>query len=319
MSDADQPNTHSELATLRSTLNHFADRRKRAAARLAQNPHREWSFALVGITTNVSQFSEDNLAHFRPVIEPPGEVELARTLRDSSLFGAIGRYSHLISHELTISMQPPPPTENGEAFSVGWWLISALRVKTRAEFLVPVAANYSWSVIAALADRQCEARLLEDVPQAPRLDEAITVCQADLDWAVSKVVTFAKMIEEPRFRLAVEALTTHPHLLNRRMMAAALWSGIESLIGARAELRYRIALCAAALLENRGPQRFERYTVIKKLYDVRSKAVHGSSISDSDLLRHIIETRKLLSDLIVHMVERGTVLSEAAIERNVLE
>lgn len=317
MSDAGFPKTKLDLGPLGSSLNNFADRRRRASDRLKENPHPEWSFALVGITTNVSQFSVDGLAHFRPVIEPPGEIELARALRDAHLFGAIGRYSHLISHELTISMRW---TEGGqEAFNHGWWLISALRVKTRAEFLVPVTANYSWSVIAALGDHQCEARLLEDVPQAPRLDEAVTICQIDLDWAFSKVTTFAKMLEEPRFRLAVEALTTHPHLLNRRMMAAALWSGIESLIGVNTELRYRISLCVASLLENRGPQRFERYTFIKKLYDFRSKAVHGSIISDSELRQHIIETRKLLSDLIVHMVERGAVLSEAEIERNVLD
>src|SRR5215211_5996085 len=103
------------------------------------------------------------------------------------------------------------------------------------------------------------------------------------------------MLEVPKFRLAVEALTTHQHLVSLRMMAASLWSGIEALLGIQAELRFRITLSIASILEPRGEQRSARYRRVKKLYDIRSKAVHGITLSENELISHVAETRKLLS------------------------
>jgi hypothetical protein len=148
------------------------------------------------------------LAKFREVVEPPGEIFLAGALENPTAFGAISRYSSQIRYELAVSRNFA-----GDDFqpiwNLAWWLISGLRVKTLAEFLVPVTLDCSWSVIAAIDDHTCKARLLEDVPQSQSLVEPVKVVEEDFRWAFTKALIMGDLLEVPRFRLAVEALTTH--------------------------------------------------------------------------------------------------------------
>ncbi len=82
--------------------------------------------------------------------------------------------------------------------------------------------------------------------------------------------------------------------------------------------RGSLALSVASLLEPRGEQRYERYRQTKKLYETRSKAVHGAELNDDAIRQHVIQSRKLLSDLICHMLDVRKVMSREEIERIVL-
>jgi hypothetical protein len=310
------PIDNARLESLKNLAAQFEERKARASERLAHSVGKHWSFALLGMHTSVEHFSFSKIGELRSVIEPPGEIELARALKDQHLFGAIGRYSQGITHELAINRDFAESDQT--AFNIGWWIISAIRVKTLAEFLVPAVADHSWSIIAALDQQQCHAQLIEDAPQARRVDDPVMIQEADLQWVLHRILQFGEMLEVPRFQLAVEALTTHQHLVSPRMMAASLWSGIEALLGIQAELRFRIALSVASLLEPRGQLRAERYRRVKKLYDVRSRAVHGAAMNETDLISHVAEARKLLSSMVCTMVESGKVLSEEEIEGIVL-
>ncbi|MGC2888802.1 MAG: hypothetical protein WB627_07025 [Candidatus Acidiferrum sp.] len=160
-----------ELNSLKSLVEHFNERKARAAERLAQSVGREWNFAILGIHAEVEHFSFAPIGEFRRVSEPPGEIELAAALKDPELFGAIGRYSRGISHELAVNRDFGK--DDQAAFNLAWWILSALRVKSLAEFLIPAVADHSWAVIAALTERGCKAQLLEDVPQARRVDAPV--------------------------------------------------------------------------------------------------------------------------------------------------
>jgi hypothetical protein len=103
------------------------------------------------------------------------------------------------------------------------------------------------------------------------------------------------------------------------MMVADLWAGIEALMGINSELRYRLALSAASLLEPRGERRYERYCQIKKMYDLRSKAVHGSELAEPSLLKHVNDSSELLSQILCYMIEAKKVFTTEEIERNTLE
>jgi hypothetical protein len=263
------PEQKDRLRDIAGRLDHFKERNKRARERLEVLGRNEWNFAIVGLRPDTPTVSLEGLACLRPVVEPPGEVELARALKEQTSFGAIGRYSYSIGHELAVSrhfagedVQP--------IWNFAWWLLSGIRIRTGVEFLVPAAADCSWSVVAAIDDNTCEAKLLEDVPQATRLyEQPVEVTEEDLRWAFRNALTLGDLLEVPRFRLAVEALTTHQHLLSPRMMAASIWSGIEALIGVDSELRFRLALSVASMLEPRGDTRYQLYCRIKKMYDVR--------------------------------------------------
>jgi hypothetical protein len=87
------------------------------------------------------------------------------------------------------------------------------------------------------------------------------------------------------------------------MSTASLWAGIESIFGIDKELRFRLAALTASFLEPRGDQRITRYKAVKKLYDFRSRVVHGAAARDTELVEHIREVRLLLSSLLCRMIE----------------
>ena len=102
-------------------------------------------------------------------------------------------------------------------------------------------------------------------------------------------------------------------------MAAMLWSGIEAIFGINTELRFRLATMIAALLEPRGAARRSMYRRVKRLYNVRSRIVHGGKASDEEIAEHIVEVRALLSGLLCQFVEGRKIPSETDIEKLVFE
>ena len=303
---------------LRQLLKHFEARRARAAARLEAVPGQYSYFAIIGLNAAVEHYEigtaeEMPIAILQRVVEPPGEVELAAALRDTHLMGAIGRYSSGITYELAVDQSFG--SEGQAANTLAWWVVSALRVRTLAEILIPAVADHSWSTIAAVTNNTCDAQLLEDVPRAHRLEAAREVAEADLDWVVKHVNSFAGLLEKPSFRLATDALCTHHHEPNVRMMVAVLWAGIEACFGFNAELRFRLATTVAALLERRGEARAALYRHVKKLYDVRSQVVHGGDAANENLREHVKEVRSLLSRLLCSYVEAGGLPTKGDVEQ----
>jgi hypothetical protein len=249
---------------LQSIGQRYAAEKLRAQERLKTYGRHEWNFAIVGLDCDLTIIDLGGRAALRKVIEPPGEIFLAGALENPAAFGAIGRYSSQIKHELVVGKNFAGD-DSQAVWNFAWWLISGLRVRTLAEFLVPATADCSWSVIAGIDDHTCKAKLLEDVPQTRSLAGPVKIVEEDLRWAFNKALVMGELLEVPRFRLAVEALTTHQHLLSPRMMAASIWSGIEALMDISQELTFRLALSVASLLEPRGEQRNERYRRTKKL------------------------------------------------------
>lgn len=284
-------------------LEHFRQRKESATERLAKlGGARELCFAVSGLAIACSHYDFSSIAVLRRVESPPGEIELAKALTYKTQLSAVARHMPSVTHELAIAC-------DGEIFdqsnmNLGWWIISALRTRSQVEILIPAAANVSWDVIPALDSHACRVQLLEDVPAARRLDGQSVLSVEALDWVNAQLESWSDLLENPAFRLAVDAMTTHHHHANLRMSAAALWSGFEALFGISSELLFRLALLAAAYLEDRGPARLSLYQRIKKLYDYRSKAVHGGVTSDEMLVAHIIEVRGLLSRLLCRMTEQ---------------
>lgn len=197
---------------------------------------------------------------------------------------------------------------------MAWWIISAIRIRSLTEFIVPVAANHSWSTIAAIDNNTCLTHIVEDVPTARKTDLTRLVQREDLEWVFENITRFASLLKNPKFRLAVEALSTYHFQSSKRLMVAHLWSGIEALFEIQSELRFRLATIIASILEPRGDKRVDLYRKTKKLYDVRSKAVHGSVIDNSKLLTHIQDTRQLLSLIICKFTELNHVPNEEELE-----
>ena len=102
------------------------------------------------------------------------------------------------------------------------------------------------------------------------------------------------------------------------MAIARLWVGIEAMLNINTELSYRIALYASTVLEERGEARKMRFHDIKKLYSMRSRAVHGDPMTDEDLITTIEKSFRLLKELIIYCCKRQQILTTEYIENLLL-
>lgn len=142
----------------------------------------------------------------------------------------------------------------------------------------------------------------------------------DAEWCQANFDKFNRLAaDSDKFRFALEAATDWRYAKDHRAAISRLWAGIESLFGVSAELVYRLSVYSAALLEPRGPGRTAMYSRVKKLYGVRSKAVHGDDLTVEQLRGGTAESFELLRSLLLVAIDRGHVPTEADINQALFE
>ena len=101
-------------------------------------------------------------------------------------------------------------------------------------------------------------------------------------WLLDNFGTARSMLDSDRFQTAVHCLSSYRWHSLPQVQMAILWAGIEGIFGASTEIRFRISLYIARFLhpDDKNSQR-EVFKAIKKLYDSRSAAVHGSKLKSS--------------------------------------
>jgi hypothetical protein len=218
------------------------------------------------------------------------------------------------------------------------WLASALLVlRGYSRHLGIACSSYSWSLIAGHQERTVEAfreqargegieaaihrpkhdlppfkgnvldfhaRLLidRDAPNDP-------VSTDDAAWIARNFETFNHLASESEaFRLALEAAIDWRYAKEPRLAVGRIWSGIEAVFGVTSELVYRISCLCASLLEERGRPRKVRFQAVKRLYALRSKAVHGEPLPQEQLVSAMNESHRLLRELLLLTIEKGRVL-----------
>lgn len=219
------------------------------------------------------------------------------------------------------------------------WLATALLVLRGFTGQMAVACSaYSWSVIAGHQERTAplfREQLREEGAEAavyrPRdernlppfkgnlLDFHLRLLQVEQEgdhsledeahWIYEHFEAFNRLASESQaFRLALEAATDWRFAKEQRIAIGRLWAGIEALFGISSELVYRISLLSASLLEPRGMDRKLRFEGIKRLYSLRSKAVHGEAMKAEAVAEALAGSFELLRALLLLTVETGHVL-----------
>lgn len=118
-------------------------------------------------------------------------------------------------------------------------------------------------------------------------------------------------INDNRFNHA-SSIAAHVHMEPKfSIRIAAIWSGIEALLGVDHELSFRIALACSKLLESDKEKRLAFFKHTKKLYNVRSSCVHGSFTETKKINEKEAEcdSMQLLCRLILFFCNRGSLLS----------
>ena len=297
-----------EIRTRWNQYDSLMKSRRTTALGNLQHEREGWYFAIcckrdIRIDYTFSNF-EDMGVTFRSVELSPMIEELSDALQDKYQLSRVWGYSSSISHELFIEGKQDEFNNLGGFFA--YYLIAALRIVSGVDFIVPMASNYSWSCVPALPKDSMIVDILEDHPKARLYDRMSDLTEDNFEWVNNNLYHFYCLIEDnPRFQIAVDTLVAYNQHANGRMCVAALWAGIEAVLGIGQELSFRLAAYIAAYLEPFGEDRLRLYNKIKKMYSFRSKAVHGAAIKENTITDHIVETKMILRRLLINITQNN--------------
>jgi len=220
------------------------------------------------------------------------------------------------------------------------WLASALLVlRGFSRHMAVACSSYSWNLVAGHQERtapafreQLREEGVEAAVYAPAEERSLpqfhggaldfhlrmlatgdpgnrSLGSEEASWIYQHFEAFNRLASDSSaFRLALEAATDWRFAKEPRMAIARLWAGIEALFGVNSELVFRPSLLCAAILEPRGKGRQAKFSDVKKLYGLRSKAVHGEAMEEKTVDEAMSRSFQLLSELLLATIERGHVL-----------
>lgn len=120
----------------------------------------------------------------------------------------------------------------------------------------------------------------------------------DIAWISNHFKEASMLLDSDKFQTAVHCLASYRWHSMPRIKMAVLWAGIEGMFGASTEIRFRISLYIARFLHPVDAEaRKDKFELVKKLYNSRSSAVHGSKFK-GDLAQSVEVSAELLKDLI---------------------
>ena len=310
---------------------------------MMQTPERQepdtWHVLVIGLPLAEQEFDLGQSLILRRLLRPLSVFDLAAA-------GAAGFREWAVLEPLAPAATAELLSPTGEASVPGYdalnkcWLASALLVlRGYARHMCPAVSSYSWNFIAGHQSGRSETfrtQMIEEGDEravyAPRdslprfsgglLDYHLRlripkeargdpVDAGEAAWIREHFQRFNLLASESdQFRFALEAAIDWRYAGDNRAAISRLWAGIEAIFGIKSELVYRISLLASTVLCPRGTERLGGFRDVKRLYDLRSKAVHGGSVDDEKLSTGIHETYRLLRLLLLDAVDRGSVASE---------
>jgi len=240
---------------------------------------------------------------FRVVDNPPAIPHLAHALIEDQRanFAAWSSFARSVSHELFISAE----TYGGniqQILAEAYFWLNYLRVRSGCLFVIVGYSTTSWNQIAA----ECGTVLMEMLESGKRPTPQIGSGPLDpFDMVVSfgEALVVQSLCNDPRFLLAFDTAAAAPFTDNLRLGIAHVWSGLEAIFDVSSELRYRISMNGAVLLQNNLSARLEERKRIERLYQVRSKAVHGNKMSNEQLRAGLKDSWDLLRQVVTKCVE----------------
>jgi hypothetical protein len=192
------------------------------------------------------------------------------------------------------------------------WLLNTLLVLRKKTSINSIALlNQSWNELKNIDD--VEANLCDyhiKMLKVESLNE-LKVEIEDIIWIKDFYENANNLaFENEKIRYALEVINSWRYCVDIKSAIAILWAAIESIVDVSIEISYRLSLSISSLLCKRGDERIKKFKEIKKLYDLRSKVVHGSNIKDTEIEKALVESFQLLAELIVFMIENNKMVKD---------
>ncbi|MFY1637245.1 hypothetical protein ACN27F_28915 [Solwaraspora sp. WMMB335] len=289
--------------------------RSEAKERRRRKDPRGAFLAIFGLNTQdetfrISAKSNGQLAH-ELTLEP---LEAAPTVVGSELTRGLAP-----RHQLCLLGPDVNMHESWVLDGVFWTSSALLRLASDGFFVMCELADRSWDIIDGV-----ENPALTHVPMPGRWPPgwwppANTMLSPEAwAWVVRSIEPALEMRVNRTFHFAFEAFWGSFDESDPRMAASKVWAGIESIFGIQSELRFRLALYAASVLEPSGEARVSLYRRLLKLYDQRSKVVHGGAIEADVLTRHVVASQDVLRRLLRDALEVKHIRTPREIEELLL-
>jgi len=130
-------------------------------------------------------------------------------------------------------------------------------------------------------------------------------------WIVDHFKDARQLLEDERFQTAIHCLASYRWHSLPRIKLAVLWAGLEGMFGASSEIRFRLSLYIARFLHQEDlNKRKHIFEAVKKLYNHRSSAVHGSKMK-GDINKAVEESANILQEILMQCVVNKSTPNES--------
>lgn len=195
-----------------------------------------------------------------------------------------------------------------------WWFASLMRLRASPLVTVPVVASESFAKIPSIEHEphfwpieMHSRRLIPDRNPANIINEAALHWIRN-HWISGGLLMHSNSDFNVAFQAADQCIWSHTPSLG----LVSLWGALERLFSpSHYELRFRVSTTIASYLEPPGKERYACYRRIKRLYDARSKAAHGSPV---DEVEPFLETYALLKRALLKIIDDNHVPSREELE-----
>jgi hypothetical protein len=249
------------------------------------------------------QLVDSGLISLHAVDNFPGQIHLLQALTEEC-----ARYTYQVLgeprprlYELYISNALV--NDPGQALILAHRALCLLRARGGCFFKVPFWSDTSWNQIAGKQKQVFINPIGLEENKTPLLGGGGFVSPGDFNWVIQRVWRTSELYEMPAFRLAFDSLDEAPFQSSARMSIATSWAGLEALIGIEHELSYRIPMYLAVLLSDDPESRVATRDRVKRLYGLRSRAVHGAQVKEPELISTAEKSWVLLRDVLMTLID----------------
>lgn len=216
----------------------------------------------------------------------------------------VAAFIQRVSAQLRITGSTP------KELAVNAWNSNWDAILLSAIFNTEVSFNIQSNVEAGSISSQSNLRATNFHFQGITTVSPYKLTSEDIDWVTTHFEAGRLLLDNEKFQTAVHCLASYRWHSMPRVKMAVLWAGIEGLFGASTEIRFRISLYISRFLHPDNVEICkEKFELIKKLYNSRSSAVHGTKIK-GDISQSVETSAEILKELIRQIVQNKAIPNE---------
>jgi len=215
-----------------------------------------------------------------------------------------------ISHDITAELYIPEKIlkKNKNEIRTITTITTLFRIWFNPKIKAPVFSNISFSNVSEADDHDTYLIPLEQTnTQSPIANpKSNLITKGQVQWMKDNWQTAVDLTNKnSEFKLGIDAINFAFFAPNPASALVSVWGALEALfLPSKAELSFRVSSLIASYLEKPGPKRLTLQKRVKKLYDARSKAAHGTSKQDHAAL---VDSMQLLRDVLIKMINEKAV------------